>query len=77
MLEWAGSKPTELRFRMPEAGGLVIAPSIEMANYMVRLIEPGTRTADPMAAASLRHGVTCPPGTTGAADAAPPLAARA
>jgi superfamily II DNA or RNA helicase len=39
MLEWAGSKPTELHFRMPEAGGLVIAPSIEMANYMVRLIE--------------------------------------
>jgi len=30
MLEWADSKLTELRFRMPEAGGLVIAPSIEM-----------------------------------------------
>lgn len=39
MLEWAGSKLTELRYRMPGAGGLVIAPSIDMANYMVRLIE--------------------------------------
>lgn len=39
MLEWGGQKLTELRHRMPEAGGLVIAPSIEMAEYMVALIE--------------------------------------
>lgn len=39
MLEWGGQKLTELRLRMPEAGGLVIAPSIEMAEYMVNLIE--------------------------------------
>ena len=38
MLEWAGEKLTELRDRMPRAGGLVIAPSIEMAEYFVRLI---------------------------------------
>jgi superfamily II DNA or RNA helicase len=39
MLEYGGHKLTELRTRMPEAGGLVIAPSIEMAKYMVSLIE--------------------------------------
>jgi superfamily II DNA or RNA helicase len=39
MLEWGTQKLTELRQRMPEAGGLVIAPSIEMAKYMARLIE--------------------------------------
>lgn len=39
MLEWGGQKLTELRHRMPDAGGLVIAPSIEMAEYMVNLIE--------------------------------------
>lgn len=39
MLEWGGQKLTELRLRMPDAGGLVIAPSIEMAEYMVALIE--------------------------------------
>ncbi len=39
MLAWGGQKLTELRQRMPEAGGLVIAPSIEMAEYMVDLIE--------------------------------------
>jgi superfamily II DNA or RNA helicase len=39
MLEWGGQKLTELRLRMPEAGGLVIAPSIEIAEYMVDLIE--------------------------------------
>lgn len=39
MLEHAGEKLDELRNRMPEAGGLVIAPSIEMAEYMVALIE--------------------------------------
>jgi len=39
MLAFAGQKLTELRDRMPDAGGLVIAPSIEMANYMMDLIE--------------------------------------
>ena len=31
MLEWACKKLDELRYRMPDAGGLVIAPNIEMA----------------------------------------------
>lgn len=39
MLECAAQKLNELRLRMPNAGGLVIAPSIEMAEYMVKLIE--------------------------------------
>jgi superfamily II DNA or RNA helicase len=39
MVEWASAKLTDLRYRMPNAGGLVIAPSIEMAEYMVKLIE--------------------------------------
>lgn len=39
MLEWGSAKLTDLRYRMPDAGGLVIAPSIEMAEYMVDLIE--------------------------------------
>jgi superfamily II DNA or RNA helicase len=39
MLQAAGGKLTDLRHRMPAAGGLVIAPSIEMAKYMVRLLE--------------------------------------
>jgi superfamily II DNA or RNA helicase len=39
MVEWASAKLDDLRHRMPNAGGLVIAPSIEMADYMVRLIE--------------------------------------
>ncbi|MFC1740115.1 DEAD/DEAH box helicase [Pseudomonadota bacterium] len=39
MLEWGSEKLTELRHRMPSAGGLVIAPSIEMAEYMVQLLE--------------------------------------
>ncbi|MGY4476959.1 DEAD/DEAH box helicase family protein [Bradyrhizobium sp. USDA 3364] len=39
MLEWASAKLDDLRLRMPNAGGLVIAPSIEMAEYMVALIE--------------------------------------
>ena len=39
MLEWGSQKLTELRDRMPEAGGLVIAPSIEMAEYMVKVLE--------------------------------------
>lgn len=39
MLEWGSQKLTELRLRMPDAGGLVIAPTIEMAEYMLTLIE--------------------------------------
>lgn len=39
MLEWGSKKLDDLRLRMPEAGGLVIAPSIEMAEYMAKLIE--------------------------------------
>jgi superfamily II DNA or RNA helicase len=39
MLDYASQKLTELRDRMPDAGGLVIAPSIEIANYFVELIE--------------------------------------
>lgn len=39
MFEYAREKLSELRYRMPDAGGLVIAPSIEMANYWVKLIE--------------------------------------
>jgi superfamily II DNA or RNA helicase len=39
MLDAASHKLTESRNRMPEAGGLVIAPSIEIADYFVELIE--------------------------------------
>jgi superfamily II DNA or RNA helicase len=39
MLDCASQKLTEIRERMPEAGGLVIAPSIEIAKYFVELIE--------------------------------------
>lgn len=39
MVEWATAKLDDLRLRMPEAGGLVIAPSIEMAEFMCDLIE--------------------------------------
>ena len=39
MLEWGSKKLDDLRLRMPEAGGLVIAPNIEMAEYMAKLIE--------------------------------------
>jgi superfamily II DNA or RNA helicase len=39
MLEWGSAKLNELRYRMPNAGGLVIAPSISMAEYFVGLIE--------------------------------------
>jgi superfamily II DNA or RNA helicase len=39
MLESASNKLTELRYRMPEAGGLVIAPNIAMAEYMADLLE--------------------------------------
>jgi superfamily II DNA or RNA helicase len=39
MLEWGAKKLDDLRLRMPNAGGLVIAPNIEMAKYMAKLIE--------------------------------------
>jgi superfamily II DNA or RNA helicase len=39
MVEWASKKLDELRYRMPDAGGLVIAPNIEMAKFMAKLIE--------------------------------------
>ena len=39
MLEWGAKKLDDLRLRMPNAGGLVIAPNIEMAEYMAMLIE--------------------------------------
>jgi superfamily II DNA or RNA helicase len=38
MLEAAMIKLDDLRHRMPKAGGLVIAPTIEMAKYFVQLI---------------------------------------
>ena len=39
MLNHAAVKLDDIRERMPDAGGLVIAPSIEMAEYMGALIE--------------------------------------
>lgn len=39
MIESGSEKLTDLRHRMPNAGGLIIAPSIEMAEYMVALLE--------------------------------------
>lgn len=39
MLAYASQKLDDLRLRMPKAGGLVIAPSIEVAEYFVKLIE--------------------------------------
>lgn len=39
MIEWASSKLSDLRNRMHNAGGLVIMPTIEMAEYMVKVIE--------------------------------------
>jgi superfamily II DNA or RNA helicase len=39
MVEWASAKLSDLRHRMPNAGGLVIVPSIAMAEYMATLIE--------------------------------------
>ena len=39
MLEWGIQKLDELRLRMPQAGGLVIAHNIEMAEYMADLIQ--------------------------------------
>lgn len=39
MVEWGSDKLTDLRNRMPDAGGLVIAPNIAMAEYFVKVIE--------------------------------------
>jgi superfamily II DNA or RNA helicase len=39
MIECAGQKLDDLRLRLPNAGGLVIAPTIEMAEYLACLIE--------------------------------------
>ena len=39
MIEDASTKLTEIRHRLPDAGGLVIAPDIEMAEYFVKVIE--------------------------------------
>lgn len=39
MLEWAVAQLDDLRCQVPNAGGLVIAPSIEIAEYMAELIE--------------------------------------
>jgi len=39
MFEYASQKLSELRYRMPNAGGLVIAPSIAMAKFLVELID--------------------------------------
>jgi len=39
MLEYASHKLSDLRDRMPEAGGLIIAPNIEMAKYMAKILE--------------------------------------
>jgi superfamily II DNA or RNA helicase len=39
LLEWCIDKLNDLRLRMPEAGGLVIAPNIPVAEYMAELLE--------------------------------------
>ena len=39
MIDYASAKLTDLRHRMPNAGGLIIAPNIAMAVYMANLIE--------------------------------------
>jgi superfamily II DNA or RNA helicase len=39
LLEWCIDKLNDLRLRMPDAGGLVIAPNIPVANYMAELLE--------------------------------------
>jgi superfamily II DNA or RNA helicase len=38
MLEWGIQKLDDIRFQMPDAGGLVIAPSIEIAEHMAELL---------------------------------------
>jgi superfamily II DNA or RNA helicase len=39
MLDYGSQKLDDLRDRMPDAGGLIIAPSIEMAEYFAKLVE--------------------------------------
>jgi len=39
MLEWCIDKLNDLRLRMPEAAGLIIAPNIPVAEYMAELLE--------------------------------------
>lgn len=39
MVAWATEKLDDLRLRMANAGGLVISPTIQMAEYMAKLIE--------------------------------------
>lgn len=39
MLEWCIAKLNDIRMRMPQAGGLVIAPNIPVAEYMAELLE--------------------------------------
>lgn len=39
MIDWGVQKLNDLRLRMPGAGGLIIAPTIEMAEYMADLLE--------------------------------------
>jgi superfamily II DNA or RNA helicase len=39
MLEWCIAKLNDLRLRMPDAGGLVIAPNIPVAEHMAQLLE--------------------------------------
>lgn len=39
IIEWCIAKLNDLRLRMPDAGGLVIAPSIPVAEYMALLLE--------------------------------------
>ena len=39
MIDHGIRKLDEIRYRLPNAGGLVIAPNIEMAEYMARILE--------------------------------------
>ena len=39
MLQWGIDKLEDVKLRTPEAGGLVIAPSIKVADYMAKLLE--------------------------------------
>ena len=39
MIEHGIKKLEEIRWRLPNAGGLVIAPNIEMAEYMAKILE--------------------------------------
>ena len=39
MLDWGSKKLDEIRNIKPDAGGLVIAPDIEMAEYMAKILE--------------------------------------